>query len=70
MRTVETPLDVQTVYSAMKYKVEITEFLQKTIELEASDEKEAILEVKHRYYAENIILDDTCYIDTNFDIRD
>lgn len=48
----------------MKYKVEITEILQKTIELEA------ILEVKHRYYAENIILDDTCYIDTNFDIRD
>lgn len=54
----------------MKYKVEITEILQKTIELEASDEKEAILEVKHRYYAENIILDDTCYMDTSFDIRD
>ena len=50
----------------MKYKVEITETLQKTIEVEASDESEAILIVKNLYRKEEIILDDTSYIDTEF----
>ena len=52
----------------MKYKVEITETLQKTIEVEASDENEAILIVKNLYRKEEIILDDTSYIDTEFTV--
>lgn len=52
----------------MKYKVEITETLQKTIEIEAKDEMEAILKIKDLYNKEEIILDDSSYIDTEFKI--
>ena len=50
----------------MKYKIEITETLQKTIEIDADDIDEALLKVKHLYKDEKIILDDTSYIDTEF----
>ena len=40
----------------MKYKVEITEFLQKTIEVDAQDEKEAYSKVKQMYDDEKIVL--------------
>ena len=52
----------------MKYKVEITETLQKTIEVDASSEQEALLKIKELYNTESIILDDTSYIDTEFKI--
>ena len=52
----------------MKYKVEITETLQKTIEIETKDETEAILKIKDLYNKEEIILDDSSYIDTEFNI--
>ena len=40
----------------MKYKVEITEFLQKTIEVDATNKNEAYSKVKHMYDNEEIIL--------------
>ena len=40
----------------MKYKVEITEYLQKTIEVDAKDEKEAYSKVKQMYDDEKIVL--------------
>jgi hypothetical protein len=52
----------------MKYKVEITEILQKIIEVEASNEKEAYNIIKEKYLKEEIILDDTNYIETKIDI--
>ena len=52
----------------MKYKVEITETLQKTVEVEADDIEDALLKVKHQYRKEEIILDDTSYIDTEFKV--
>ena len=52
----------------MKYKIEITETLQKTIEVDACDESEAIIKVKKLYRKEEIILDDTAYIDTEFKV--
>lgn len=52
----------------MKYKIEITETLQKTIEVEANDIEEALLKVKHLYKDEKEILDDTSYIDTEFKV--
>lgn len=54
----------------MKYKVQITETLQKIIEVDASNENEAILNVKEKYKKEDIVLDETDYIDTEFDILD
>lgn len=40
----------------MKYKIEITETLQKTVEVEASDRTEALDKVKNMYYSEKIWL--------------
>ena len=40
----------------MKYKVEITEYLQRIIEVDAKDENEAYLKVKQMYDDEEIIL--------------
>lgn len=52
----------------MKYKIEITETLQKTIEVEANNIEDALLKVKHMYNDEKIILDDASYIDTEFKV--
>ncbi len=47
----------------MKYKVEITEYLQKTIEVDANDENEAYSKVKQIYDNEKIILSADDFID-------
>ena len=41
-----------------KYKVEITEYLQRVIEVDAESEEDAIALVKEDYRKENIVLDD------------
>ena len=41
-----------------KYKVEITEYLQRVIEVDAESEEDAITLVKEDYRKENIVLDD------------
>ena len=52
----------------MKYKVEITEMLQKIIEVEASSEEEAYKLIKQKYINEEIVLDDTNYIETKINV--
>ena len=52
----------------MKIKIEITETLQKIIEIEADNVSDALLKAKQQYKYENIILDDTSYIDTEFKV--
>lgn len=52
----------------MKIKVEITETLQKTIEIEADNIEDALSIVIRKYKDSEIILDDTCYIDTEFKV--
>ena len=52
----------------MKYQVEITETLQKTVEVEAENESEAISEVEGQYYSGEIELDSSDFIDTKFEI--
>ena len=54
----------------MKLKVEITEILQKTVEVEANDFNEALLLIKNKYKNEEIVLDDTNYIDAEFKVVD
>jgi hypothetical protein len=51
-----------------KIKIEITETLQKTIEVDAENEHEAYKIVKEKYRNSEIILDDTSYIDTEFEV--
>lgn len=50
------------------FKVEITETLQKTVEVKALCESDAIIKVKEMYRKEKIVLNETSYIDTDFAI--
>ena len=52
-----------------KYLIEVTETLQKTIEIIANSESEAIGLVKEKYYHEEIVLNETNYIETTFEVR-
>ena len=52
----------------MKVKVEITEILQKTIEVAATTYEEALLIIKNKYKNEEIVLDDSNHIDTEFKV--
>jgi hypothetical protein len=51
-----------------EFKVEITETLQKTITIIASSESAAIEEAKSLYRDEVVVLDDSNYIDTEYNI--
>lgn len=53
-----------------KFTVEITETLQRQIEVEAADENEAISKVEEMYRDEEVVLDSGDYIDTEFNIID
>jgi hypothetical protein len=48
-----------------KYKVEITETLQRILEVEANTLDEAITQVKEQYQREEIILDSNDFIDVH-----
>ena len=52
----------------MKIRVEITEVLQKTVEIEAKSKSEAISKIKEQYYNGEIELDTSDFIDTEFEI--
>lgn len=52
----------------MKIKVEITEILQRTIEVEALDIKDAVAKVEYLYRNEDIILDYSDYISTDIKV--
>lgn len=54
----------------MKVKVEITETLQKTIEIEANSFEEGLLIVKEKYKNSEIILDDSSYVTTEIKVVD
>ena len=51
-----------------KYKVEITEYLQKTIEVDANSESEAVSIVKDDYHDGKYVLDENSLIDTDIEI--
>lgn len=52
----------------MKYKVEYTEVLQRTIEIEADSEAEALSIAEEKYYNEEVVLDYSDFIDCKIDI--
>ncbi len=45
-----------------KFQVEVREYLQRIVEVEAASEDEAELKVLHAYKAEEIVLDDSDFI--------
>lgn len=50
------------------YKIEITETLQKIIEIEAQSKDEAFQKVKEMYNREEIVLDSSDHVDTEMNI--
>jgi len=50
------------------FKIEITETLQKQVEVEADTEEDAIFKIRNQYCQSNIVLDETNYKDTQFDL--
>ncbi len=46
-----------------KYKIEITETLQRIIVIDALSEEDAIIKVKSEYSSERIILDSNDFVD-------
>ncbi len=51
-----------------KYKIEITEYLQKQIVVEAKTKRDAILKIKEKYNNEEIVLDSSDFIDSKINI--
>ena len=49
-----------------RYKVEITETLQKTVEVEANNKEEALDKVMKMYKNEEVILDYNDFVDLDF----
>lgn len=49
-----------------KYNIEICETLSRTLSVESSSPEEAIRIAKEKYKAEEIILDSSNYVDTEF----
>lgn len=50
------------------YKIEITETLQKIIEIEAQSKDKAFQKVKEMYNREEIVLDSSDHVDTEMNI--
>ena len=53
-----------------KYSIEILEVLSRIVEVEASDEEEAIEQVRQMYRKCDIVLDDSDYVETEFSVKD
>ncbi len=51
-----------------KFDVEITEYLQKTISVEADNEADAVVKVEEDYNKEKIVLDSSDFIDKDIEI--
>ena len=51
-----------------KYRVEITEYLQKTVTVEADSESDAVAKVEEDYSEEKIVLDSKDFIDRDIEI--
>lgn len=53
----------------MKYRVEITETLKRTVEVEAKNKFEAMAKIKTDYDDENIILGAEDFEETHFEVK-
>jgi hypothetical protein len=53
-----------------KYSIEVLEILSRIVEVEASDEEDAIEQVRQKYRKCDIVLDDSDYKETEFSVKD
>lgn len=53
-----------------KYSIEVLEVLSRIVEVEASDEEDAIRQVRQKYRKCEIVLDDSDYKETEFSVKD
>ena len=53
-----------------KYSIEVLEVLSRIVEMEASDEEDAIEKVRQKYRKCEIVLDDSDYKETEFSVKD
>ena len=53
-----------------KYSIEVLEVLSRIVEVEASDEEDAIEQVRQKYRKCDIVLDDSDYKETEFSVKD
>ena len=53
-----------------KYSIEVLEVLSRIVEVEASDDKNAIDKVRQMYRKCEIVLDDSDYKETEFSVKD
>jgi len=53
-----------------KYSIEVSEVLSRIVEVEATDEEDAIERVRQMYRKCEIVLDDSDYILTEFSVND
>ena len=53
-----------------KYSIEVLEVLSRIVEVEASDEEDAIKQVRQKYRKCEIVLDDSDYKETEFGVKD
>ena len=51
-----------------KFIIEITETLQRQVEVEADSEEDAIYKIRNQYKKEDIVLDESDYVNTQFEI--
>lgn len=53
-----------------KFTVEVTETLQRRVEVEAEDEKDALIVARHMYRDEEIVLDSNDYVGVEITVVD
>ena len=53
-----------------KFSIEVMEVLSRIVEVEASDEEDAIKQVRQKYRKCEIVLDDSDYKETEFSVKD
>ena len=53
-----------------KCSIEVLEVLSRIVEVEASDEEDAIKQVRQKYRKCEIVLDDSDYKETEFSVKD
>ena len=53
-----------------KYSIEVLEVLSRIVEVEASDEEDAIERVRQKYRKCEIVLDDSDYKETEISVKD
>ncbi len=53
-----------------KYSIEVLEMLSRIVEVEATNEVDAIEQVRQKYRKCKIVLDDSDYKETEFSVKD